>query len=157
MQKVVILIGLLLLLANHCTAEPQQQPARSQRVIAPKSLHWTPFLPGADVAVLQGDPKAKGTFTIRIHARAGTTIPPHSHPTDENITVLSGSVRIGMGSRIDNAHTRKMASDAFVTLPKDTEHYIACQTDCTIQIHGDAPFVVNFVNNDRPREDKTAK
>ena len=42
-------------------------------------------------------------FVIRIHHDAGYVVLPHTHPEDENITVLTGSWALGMGSRVNMA------------------------------------------------------
>jgi hypothetical protein len=34
---------------------------------------------------------------------AGYKIPPHWHPTDENVTVLSGTLGAGMGDKFDKS------------------------------------------------------
>ena len=58
---------------------------------------WTaapPNMPkGTLIAVLEGDPKKPGMFTIRVKMPAGTRIPPHWHPRQERVTVLSGNRR----------------------------------------------------------------
>ena len=48
-----------------------------------------PFLPaGAHAAVLQGDPASAGEYTLRLQVPDGYIVPPHYHPTDENVSVL---------------------------------------------------------------------
>jgi len=58
-------------------------------------IDWKPAPPtlpkGAMVAVLEGDPKAAGMFTMRVKLPAGSIISPHWHPRDERVTVLSMS------------------------------------------------------------------
>ena len=62
----------------------------------PDSIKWgdaSPMLPkGSKVAVLYGDPGKDGLFIIRAKLPANYRIPAHSHPTDEIVTVLSGSL-----------------------------------------------------------------
>src|ERR1044071_7782713 len=81
---------------------------RDARVIA-----LTDF-PG-DVQVLLGDPDSAGPFVMRIHEPPGTIVPPHSHPIDENITVLRGTFWFGMGPQYDSAALRALPAggDAF--------------------------------------------
>lgn len=51
---------------------------------------------GAEAAVLDGNPFASGgSYTLRLKMPAGYKIPPHWYPTDENVTVLSGSLGAG--------------------------------------------------------------
>ena len=41
--------------------------------------------------------KAEGPYVVRLKIPAGFTIAPHTHPNDENVTVLSGTFAIGTG------------------------------------------------------------
>ena len=50
------------------------------------------------MAVVSGDPDKPGApFVIRILNPDGAKVPPHWHPTDEHITVLTGTFIVGMG------------------------------------------------------------
>lgn len=50
------------------------------------------------MVVLDGDPsRASLPFVIRGKFPDGYRVPPHWHPTDENIVVLSGSFSVGTG------------------------------------------------------------
>ncbi|MFN7133061.1 MAG: cupin domain-containing protein, partial [Myxococcales bacterium] len=57
--------------------------------------------PGAQLVVLQGDMTKPGPFTARICVPANYRIPPHHHPVNEHVTVISGAVGIGMGDKFD--------------------------------------------------------
>jgi quercetin dioxygenase-like cupin family protein len=46
---------------------------------------------GAMMVVLSGDPAATGPVVLRLKMPAGYKIPAHWHPTDEHVTVLSGT------------------------------------------------------------------
>src|SRR4051812_28360866 len=46
--------------------------------------------PGAQAAVLVGDPGKPGVFTLRLKFPPGYRIPRHWHPTDEAVTVIEG-------------------------------------------------------------------
>src|SRR5205809_3912353 len=60
-----------------------------------------PMLPaGAQIAILSGDPGKAAPYAVRLKFPANYMIPAHSHPTDENVTVLSGSFTIGMGDKL---------------------------------------------------------
>ena len=70
-------------------------------------LKWGPappvFRAGAKMAVLSGDPGKSDEFTVRLDLPDGYTIAPHWHPTDENITVVSGTFTVGVGDKGDDA------------------------------------------------------
>ena len=80
-------------------------PIHAQAIHSTSDTKWgppPPFLPsGAQASVVQGDPGAAGEYTIRLQMPDGYIIPPHYHPTDENVTVLSGTLLLGLGDEID--------------------------------------------------------
>src|SRR6516162_2055285 len=57
---------------------------------------------GAQLAVLEGNPSASsGDYTVRLKMPDGYRIAPHWHPKRENITVITGTFKVGMGDRFD--------------------------------------------------------
>ena len=115
-----------------------------------QGITWGPapaFLPpGAQIAVLEGDPTKTGTFTIRLKLPNGYKIPPHTHPTVENVTVLSGTFRAGMGTTFDDAKLTNLGRDAFVSIPAEHPHYAMARGETVVQVHGLSPFVLTYVN-----------
>jgi len=115
-----------------------------------QGITWGPapaFLPpGAQIAVLEGDPTAAGTFTIRLKLPNGYKIPPHTHPTVENVTVLSGTFRAGMGTAFDDAKLTDLGRDAFVSIAAEHAHYAMARGETVVQVHGLSPFVLTYVN-----------
>ena len=60
--------------------------------------------PRAQLAVLEGDPlAATGDYTVRLKMPDGYRIAPHWHPRRENVTVISGIFKVGMGDHFDEA------------------------------------------------------
>jgi quercetin dioxygenase-like cupin family protein len=99
------------------------------------------------MAVISGDPaKAGSPFVIRFRYHGKARIPPHWHPVDENLTVLSGTFRIGMGERGDEAATTALAVGAYALLPAKMPHYAYADDNTIIQAHGVGPFAINYVN-----------
>ena len=101
------------------------------------------------IAILQGDPMTPGrSFTVRLSGTDGTKIAPHWHPTTENVTVIKGSLLLGMGSKWDAASMNEIPVGGFVSAPAQMRHYAQCKGDTVVQVNGIAPFVVNFVGPD---------
>jgi hypothetical protein len=77
-----------------------------------------PFVPpGAQVAVLEGDPSASsGDFTIRIKMPDGYKIAPHWHPKRENVTVISGKFKVGMGDTFETGKMNTFPAGSFAYL-----------------------------------------
>src|SRR5262249_55408765 len=71
---------------------------------APQETQWGPAPPmlpaGAQIAVLSGDPTKPVPYAVRLKFPANYVMPAHSHPTDENVVVTSGSVTFGMGNKL---------------------------------------------------------
>jgi quercetin dioxygenase-like cupin family protein len=107
------------------------------------------------IAILQGDPMTAGrSFTVRLSCTDGAKIAPHWHPTTENVTVIKGVARIGLGSKWDDAKMTEFPVGGFVSAPAQMRHFAGCKGDSILQINGIAPLVINFV---QPGDDKPAK
>jgi hypothetical protein len=102
--------------------------------------------PGAKIAVLFGNPGGKGPFAVRIKMPAGYTIMPHWHPTDENLTVLSGEFMMGMGDKVDEASMMSLPVGGFGHMPAKHHHYAKAKVDTVIELHALAPFALTYVN-----------
>jgi quercetin dioxygenase-like cupin family protein len=104
------------------------------------------------VAVIQGDPMTAGrTYTLRLSCPDGTKIAPHWHPTTENVTVIRGAAEVGMGSKWDDAALKEVPAGGFFWAAPHMRHFAECKGDTILQIHGVAPFVINFVSPDESR------
>ena len=129
------------------------------KVLDPADLQWgdpPPGLPaGAKLAVLSGDPGASGPYTVRMRAPAGYKIMPHTHPTAEMITVISGTFHLGAGDKFDESAGHAMAAGAFTAMPAGMKHFAWFTEDSIIQVHGEGPFQIVYVNPaDDPRNAK---
>ena len=108
--------------------------------------------PGQMIAVLSGDPGQAGPVTLRAKVPAGYRIPPHWHPTDEHVTVLAGTIAMGMGEKFDPSALHEMKAGGFARMPATERHFFVARTDAVIQLHGMGPLVVNYVDPaDDPR------
>jgi quercetin dioxygenase-like cupin family protein len=133
------------------TAEAEHKMYRADQ------LEWKPGpagLPsGAQMAVLEGDPAEEGLFTVRFRVPAGYRIPPHTHPRVERVTVLSGSFKLGMGREFEETKLETLPTGAFFTMPPGMEHFAAAEEEAVIQLTGEGPWVINYINPaDDPRK-----
>ena len=133
--------------------------AEQHKVLNPADLQWgdpPPGFPaGAKVALLSGDPGKSGVYTVRMRAPAGYKIMPHTHPTAEMITVISGTFHLGTGDKFDEGAGHVMAAGAFTAMPSGMKHYAWFTEDSVIQVHGEGPFQIIYVNpTDDPRNAK---
>jgi len=161
MKSVMLSLAVGLCLAIPAAAEEPQTPppattaaaaapASAHVLVAPMELKWgdaPPALPkGARFAVLSGDPGAAGPYTIRLKLPAGYKIAPHWHPTDENVTVISGTFSLGMGDAFDQKSMKALPAGGYAVLPAEMRHYAWTKAGATVQVHGMGPFVITYVN-----------
>jgi uncharacterized RmlC-like cupin family protein len=129
-------------------------PSSSPNVFTPDQIKWGPpppfVAPGAQLAVLEGDPGASsGDFTIRLKMPAGYKIAPHWHPKRENVTVISGNFKVGMGDKWEDSKLATFAPGSFAYLDPDMHHYaMSGETETVVQVHGMSPLQFNYVNPD---------
>jgi quercetin dioxygenase-like cupin family protein len=131
-----------------------RRPAERQTLLTacsrrPASSDAPPSLPkGAKLAVLYGDPASAGLFVVRLKLPANYKVGAHSHPTDEAVTVISGSFLVGMGDKLDAAK----AFGSFVAAPAKTNHFGVTRQATILEITGMGPLELTYVNPaDDPR------
>lgn len=124
--------------------------------MTPSDIKWgaaPPSLPkGAQMAVLAGDPTKEGIFTVRLKTPAGYKIPLHTHPTDEGVTVISGSCDFTMGGA--SSAPKTLPAGGFVLMPAGMQHSASTTGEAIVQVTAKGPFVINYVN---PADDPQKK
>jgi anti-sigma factor ChrR (cupin superfamily) len=136
-----------------------QKPAE-HTVINVAEMKWQPgppgLPPGAQLAVLEGDPSKAAAFAMRLKVPDGYKVPPHWHPTDERIVVIQGTFMIGVGDKVDMPSMHTVTAGGFARMPAKTRHYAAMKGETILQIYGTGPFEITYVNPaDDPRKKKT--
>lgn len=160
MKRIFILLSVVLAaMAFVFAIEQGQTTAPEHKILNPSDLQWgeiPPGLPpGAKMAVLSGDPAKPGPFTARMQAPSGYIIRPHTHPTVERLTVISGTFRVGMGDKFDEVAMRDLGPGGYVVLPAGMKHFAKIKTDAIVQIDSEGPFQINYANpSDDPRNTK---
>jgi quercetin dioxygenase-like cupin family protein len=142
----VALVGIAALAAV-VSGQEKKESMEAHKIVHYGDLKWTGIMKGCDLAPVSGDFNAEGSqFVLRIRCSAGTTIPAHWHPTDEYVTVLKGSFRVGVGEAYDEKKLQTMNTGNFTAVPKEMRHFADCPNECIVQVHGVGPFKVNWVN-----------
>ncbi|HMH57473.1 MAG TPA: cupin domain-containing protein [Gemmatimonadales bacterium] len=126
-------------------------------VVLPDQVTWGPAPPilpaGAKAAVLEGDPKQPGPFTMRVSFPDGYRIPPHFHPAHERVTVIQGTFRLGMGDKFDESALSSLPAGSYVSMQPGTHHFGQAQGATIIQVNGIGPWKLTYVNPaDDPRK-----
>src|SRR5262245_60619763 len=130
--------------------------AGSPLMVMPEELQWTdmPTLPpGAKVAVIEGPLNEPVPFTFRLRLPAHYQIPAHWHPWVEHVTVLSGTLNMGTGDKLDRSKTRALSAGGSAVMPAQTPYFSWTREKTIVQIHGVGPLVITYVNPaDDPRQ-----
>lgn len=125
---------------------------------APADLKWGApppvFEQNAQMALVSGDPGKAGLFCVRLKMPAGYKVMPHWHPTDEHVTVISGTFALGMGDKLDPATMKELPAGGYALLPAQMHHYAMAKTECIVQVHGMGPFKLTYVN---PSDDPSTR
>jgi len=151
-----------LALAPALAARPAPASApveQGQAFIGPKDVQFGPAPPslpaGAQLAVLRGNPGKPGPFVVRLMLPGGYKISPHWHSQDEYLTVISGTMYIGMGDRYEPSTARGLAAGGFHYLPAKAHHYAYAKKPTVVQINGEGPFDITYLNPaDDPQKQK---
>lgn len=125
-------------------------------MVTPGDLKWAdvPSLPpGAKIAVIEGKLTEATPFTFRLKFPAGYQIPAHWHPATERVTVLAGTLNLGMGKELDRSKTHALTPGSIMIMEAKTPHYGWTGEETTVQLHGTGPWGVTYVNPaDDPRK-----
>ena len=137
-----------------------QTASSEKHVFMPDAIPYGPapafVVAGAQLAVLEGNPgAASGDYTVRLKMPDGYRIAPHWHPQRENVTVISGTFKVGMGDSFDESKMGAFPAGSFAFLDPDMHHYAMASGEVVVQVHGKSPLQFNYVNpNDDPSRKK---
>lgn len=150
------LLATFMLIAGAMEAEAQTMPGEGHVVVMRQNSVWQPgppmLPPGAETMVLYGNPTQEGEFTMRLRLPAGYAVPPHTHPRLESVTIIEGTINLGMGDALQPERTRALDEGSFFAMPPGMTHYAFTDTGAVIQLNGTGPWDVIYVNPlDDPR------
>jgi quercetin dioxygenase-like cupin family protein len=160
-QEVIMKIALPTLIAAVAVAgvafTAPADTIRGHTIVSPQEIKWEPapavLPPGAEAAVLFGNPSKEGVFVLRLKLPANYRVAPHTHPVDEIVTVISGTFYKGMGETADPSKAQPLPAGSFFALPPGTAHYVFTKEETVIQISTNGPWGLTYINpKDDPRQ-----
>jgi quercetin dioxygenase-like cupin family protein len=142
------LIAVLLTVSFSFSAPSVLGQPDDHMMVKPGDLKWEdlPGLPGAKVAVLEGPIDKTNPVTFRVKLPANYEVPPHWHPSDEHVTVISGAINLGMGDKLDRKKTTALTAGGFAIMPAKAHHFAWTKSETILQVHGMGPWAINYVN-----------
>src|SRR5262245_28091535 len=128
-------------------------------LVTPAEIQWGPapdvLPPGAQVAVLYGDPTKDGLFSMRFKLPRGYRVPPHTLSKAGLFTVVSGTFYLGMGDKADPSKARAMPAGSFIALSPSTAHVVAVDEETVVQLNNIGPWMITYIDpKDDPRQSR---
>jgi quercetin dioxygenase-like cupin family protein len=125
-------------------------------MVVPADLKWDDakaIPPGAKVAVIEGPLNEAVPFTFRVKFPANYKLPAHWHPNIEHVTVLSGTLNMGTGDKLDTEKTKALPPGSTAIMQPKTNHFAWTSEETVVQVHGVGPQDIIYVNpEDDPRK-----
>lgn len=128
-----------------------EEAAREPIQLNDDNLEWSDgpgsIPPGAKFVILEGDPKSETIFTMRVFLPPKYVIPFHYHDGDERVTVLEGSVEIGIGESEAAAYITRFQQDGYYMTPPPLKHFVRAGPEgCVLQLTGVGPWTIHYVD-----------
>jgi quercetin dioxygenase-like cupin family protein len=131
-------------------AAPMAAPAAEPRFVSLRAMK-------GDVENVLGDPEVAGQpFVLRIRELPGTIIPPHTHPVDENITVLEGTFFFAVADTFDLSLMKELQAGDYAFAPRGSTMFGASPEGAVVQVHGIGPFHIHWRDGYRDLDDPHA-
>lgn len=123
---------------------------QAQKIALATDIRWRPcppaMPPGCQMAVLEGNPRERQLFTLRVKSDRPFRLPVHIHPAAERVTVLSGKISVGFGDKLDTSKGMTFGvGDYYVNAP-GTPHYVWAEEPVVVQITGIGPWEVEYLH-----------
>jgi len=133
------------------------QTSKGHSMLAPAALKWVDLSslpPGAKIAILQGPMSEAAPFTARVRIPANYRVPAHWHPASERVSVLSGTLYMGLGDELDTGKAMAVPAGGFAVMPPKTPHFaFTTHEPVEFQLHGVGPWGMTYINPaDDPRK-----
>ena len=147
------LLGALCLLP---IPQAHAQGPGAHSMVTPDQLQWkdVPALgAGVKLAVIEGPMNEAVPFMVRSKFPAGAKVPAHWHPAIEHVTVMSGTFNVGIGDSFDESKIMRFPAGAVTIMQPKTTHFAFFNEETILQVHGEGPWEVTYVNPaDDPRK-----
>ncbi|HYL26530.1 MAG TPA: cupin domain-containing protein [Candidatus Nitrosotalea sp.] len=115
----------------------------SPTIVTPETAKWqqgTGAFKGVQIATLVGDPSvAGGYYAYLIKMPDGIRVAPHFHGMTENVTVLSGTLLVGIGDSMDTATMTALGPGSVASVPANLHHYAMSKGETVIEVSGIGP------------------
>ena len=156
MKRIAAIATLIGGLCTGAVTQAYAQHGGGHIMLQPSQMTWNdlPALPGVKIAVIEGPLNQAVPIMFRLKFPANYKVMPHRHPGIEHITIISGTLNIGMGDKFDAGKTHALTPGSVAIMPPDMNHFVWTTEETVSQVHSVGPWSVTYVN---PADDPTKK
>ncbi|HEV7704944.1 MAG TPA: cupin domain-containing protein [Gemmatimonadaceae bacterium] len=119
-----------------------QQPVPGAEGIVPGNGVWyrvPTILPqGAQVTFVSGNPYLPEACTVDFRMPNKYTLPPHTNPAREHVTITSGTLRVGLGPKIDRKKSVVLVAGDTASTPAGVPHWSIAEGEVEIIVTWDS-------------------
>jgi len=150
MRKAFVVLSILAVsLAVSGTGLAGEHPP-GHLMVSPADVEWSAVgsLPaGTEATVLEGNPAEAGPFTMRIKFPANYDIPVHTHPAVERVTVLEGTIHLGIGETFDRDAATALPEGGLAVMDAGVAMYgFTGDEGAVIQLNGEGPWGIDYLD-----------
>jgi quercetin dioxygenase-like cupin family protein len=120
-----------------------------QHAVLAEEIEWKPCPPalpaGCEIAILEGNPQAADLFTVRFRVTDEFVMPPHTHPKDERVTILSGQLSVAFGADASHEDASRFGPGDYYVNARGAIHTVWADELSEIQITGIGPWKADFI------------
>jgi mannose-6-phosphate isomerase-like protein (cupin superfamily) len=127
-------------LATPARARAQQSVPDADGIVAGNGVWYRvpPILPaGAKVTFLTGNPYRTGECSVDFLMPDKYTLPPHTNPARESVRIKNGTLRVGLGNKIDRKKSIVLSAGDTASTPKGVPHWSIAEGEVDIIVSWD--------------------
>ena len=148
-MKRFVTLGIFIACSAVVGASVRASTTSAPVIVTPSQIVWQTsklYPPRVKVAVLTGDYATSGWAVIRLQIPDGVKLMPHVHPGPEYVTVMQGTLLVGLGDTMDAAKMKALPAGSYVEVPAKMPHYAEAKGDTILLISGPGPLVMHYVS-----------
>jgi len=112
-----------------------------QALMSPASISWREVWPGVMTSVIAGCPEDEDSpFVVLYRTSVPLEMGTHSHPREERLTVLDGSLELGFGESSADSEMQSLGPGSYAVIPGGVPHRLRYAAGSLVQIHGRGRF-----------------
>jgi quercetin dioxygenase-like cupin family protein len=145
--RIAIVIAVCAVVTAIAAFAPGQDRALERTMVRPADLRFTAKPNGTYQANVIGDVDKPGPYTAETRLPAGLRIPPHFHPEDRVVLVMSGTLYVAYGATFDEAKMTALPAGSVFTEPGRQPHFTwAKDGDVMLYITGRGPTATTWLD-----------